>query len=63
MARKRATDLYKNRYDDAGTDCTACDFGLAVIIQTPVNIMAEYVSATLPVILRNSYLQQHWVWE
>ena len=51
MARKRATDLSKTRYDDAGTDSTACDFWSWQYYSVPVNIMAEYVSATLPVIL------------
>jgi hypothetical protein len=25
--------------------------------------MAEYASVTLPIILRNNYLPQHWEWE
>ena len=37
-------------------------FGLACYLAVPVNIMAEYVSATLPIILRSSYLPQHWDW-
>ena len=62
MARKRATDLSK-------TDMTMLVLIVLLVIfvwqyySAPVNIMAEYVSATLPVILRNSYLPQHWVWE
>ena len=34
MARKKSDRFIKNRYDDAGTDCTACDFGLAVLFSS-----------------------------
>ena len=59
MARKRATDLSKNRYDELVL------IVLLVILawqyySAPVNIMAEYVSATLPIILKSSFLQQLW---
>ena len=62
MARKRATDLSKTDMTMLVLIVLLVIFGLAVLFSS-VNIMAEYVSATLPVILRNSYLPQHWVWE
>ena len=52
---------------DLYLDCSSADGTEIPAVYTCLlytsNIMAEYVSATLPVILRNSYLPQHWVWE
>ena len=61
MARKRATDLSKTDMTMLVLIVLLVIFGLAVLFSS-----SEYngrVRFGDSVILRNSYLPQHWVWE
>ena len=68
MGRQEQISMIRERKKETKTDTVLlilvlllAVFGLVMLYYSaPVNIMAEYVSATLPIILKSSFLQQLW---
>ena len=66
MGRQEQISMIRERKKETKTDTVLlilvlllAVFGLVMLFPS-VNIMAEYVSATLPIILKSSFLQQLW---